>query len=89
MGYCPFSSLGHDTIDCIVTQQGTGTHGQARHDQQRAMTRPAARHGTASKGPRHGLPAGGASGSACARPSHWGVSRYKILYRDRGSDTVL
>ena len=39
MVYCPFLVLGHDTTDCIVTQQGTGAHGQARHSQQLSTTR--------------------------------------------------
>ena len=34
MGYCPFSSLGHDITDCIVTQQGSDTASRAqRHGQ--------------------------------------------------------
>ena len=31
MGYCPFSVLSHDTVDCIVTQARRGSLGQARH----------------------------------------------------------
>ena len=31
MGYCPFSVLSHDTVDCIVTQARRGSLGQERH----------------------------------------------------------
>ena len=68
MGYCPFSSLSHDTMDCIVTQ-GAGACSRGPRHGQEAL--------------RHGRPARGASGSARAWPGRWGVSRYKRLYRDR------
>ena len=29
MSYCPFLVPGHDTADCIVTQQGTDAQGNA------------------------------------------------------------
>ena len=57
MGYCPFSSLGHDIIDCIVTGKGIGAQGHAAwgHDKANNLaTRP---HDTANKGPRHCRPA--------------------------------
>ena len=69
MGYCPFFSLGHDTTDCIVTQQGTSTH-----DQQRAMTRPATHHDTTNKGPRHGRPVRRGECRMRARPFLSGVA---------------
>ena len=46
-GYCPFSVLSHDTIDCIVTQERRGLLGQAGHDQDTAL-----RHGEERS--RHG-----------------------------------
>ena len=46
MGYCPFSVLSHDTVDCIVTQARRGSLGQAGHDHDTAL-----RHG--EERPRH------------------------------------
>ena len=40
MGYCPFSVLSHDTVDCIVTQARRGSLGQAGHNHDTAL-----RHG--------------------------------------------
>ena len=47
MGYCPFSILSHDTVDCIVTQARKGTLGQAGHGYDTAL-----RHG--EERPRYG-----------------------------------
>ena len=52
MGYCPFSSLGHDTTDCIVTQLGGRAIGG---------------HDTSSQGLRHGRPARGWPGLSGSR----------------------
>ena len=46
MGYCSFSVLSHDTVDCIVTQACRGSLGQAGHDHDTAL-----RHG--EERPRH------------------------------------
>ena len=85
MGYCPFPSLGHDTMDCIVTRQGTGRHGQARHDQQHVTTRPGGlvTLPTCTRGKRQ---------RASAWPGSWGWVAIQILYRGGGEalchDTV-
>ena len=47
MGYCQFPRLGHDTTDCIVTQQDTRCS-------QRATKRPGHAHDMAIARPRHG-----------------------------------
>ena len=47
MGYCPFSVLSHDTVDCIVTQARRGSLGQEGHGHDTAL-----RHG--EERPRHG-----------------------------------
>ena len=62
MGYCPFSSLGHDTTDCIVTQQGWAS-AKARYDQAGVCWGRGVglRHG--QQGAAHGRPARRASGS--------------------------
>ena len=71
MGYFPFLVLGHDTIDFIVTQQGTGAHGQQRATTRRssAATRSACMQGRLVR--------------ARAHLGH-SVSRYEILYRGEG-----
>ena len=88
MGYCPFLVLGHDTTDCIATQQGTGVHGQCGTTEQHAHDTAQQRCDTASHALNTADLHAGVSGSARARPCHWGVSRYKILYRDRGGPCV-
>ena len=46
MGYCPFSVLSHDTVDCIVKQASRGSQGQAGHGHDTTL-----RHG--EERPRH------------------------------------
>ena len=89
MGYCPFLVLGHDTTDCIVTQQGTGArsrgprHGSSVRD-------------TASNGPRHGKPAahrahglatgGGGGGGGCLDTMVCIMAGGQPLCRDTAGD---
>ena len=88
LGYCPIFRLSHNTTSCIVTgrawETGLGTQ-QARRGAQgvrkgrawSAMIRPAGpRYGQGR--PRH------SQQRARARPSWWIVSRYTVLYRDKG-----
>ena len=81
VGYCPFPSLGHDTVYCIVTKQGhqamirpswcvLGSAAGSRYGHDMATIRPITR-------PRYGLPANGACSSARAHSLARGESRYK------------
>ena len=45
MGYCPFSSLSHDTMDCIVTQGAGACSSGATARLGGPATRPTARKG--------------------------------------------
>ena len=65
MGYCPFSSLGHDTTDCILTQGKAGARSK--------------RCDTASRSPAI-LPVGPAIRPACAR-GEWQCTRVAWLAR--------
>ena len=81
MRYCLFSSLSHDTMDCIMTQGAGGCSRGPRHGQEALrhgpMTRPARGHDTA------GLLVG-ASGARARVAWPWGDSRYNGLYRGWG-----
>ena len=78
MGYCPFSSLGHDTTDCIVTQQGW-VCARERYCRAGACWGGAVglRHGQQEW--RQGRPAHGASGNVRARGLATRVCRDTIV----------
>ena len=82
-GLLPILVLGHDTGDCIMTQQGWVREGAIRPSgcmvrvRSRADTRPARLCDIAGLGV-------GVSGSVRARGLVTVASRYKILYSDRG-----
>ena len=78
VGYCPFPNLGHDTVHCIVTQQAE----RSSHSHDTARTWPD--WATATRPAR----AQGRAARARARPSCWGVSRYRAarLRYGRGHD---
>ena len=73
VGYCPFPSIGHDIVHCIVTQ-GVGACSRVAttrpHDMANMGHDTAPRHG--QHGPRHGWPRARACGAWLA-----GESRYK------------
>ena len=85
MGYCPFSNLGHDTIDCIMTQARRGA-------QKGATIWPATlRHSPTIR------PGGAATQPACLRSeqqcARCGLAtgerrNTKILYRGEGKAFV-
>ena len=79
LGYCPFAVLSHDTVDCIVTQGAAGAHGRPQYG--RLGCDIAQRHGQGR--PRHGRQL------ACAGPGWWIVSRYTVLYHDRGEGLAV
>ena len=63
MGYCSFSVLSHNTVDCIVTQARRGSLGQAGHGHDTAL-----RHG--EERPQHGQ-----GRLRYGRPAHKGKRR--------------
>ena len=66
MGYCPFSSLSHDTMDCIVTQGSWAQLQGPRHGQSGAMIRPSV-HPTTRRCERGlGAVCAAQAGSGCA-----------------------
>ena len=74
MGYCPFSSLSHDTMDCIMTQGAGACCRWAIIRPEGPATLP---HDTASKGhDTVGLRVG-ASDARGHMAWPWGESRYK------------
>ena len=96
MGYYPFSSLSHDTMDCIVTQ-GAGACSRGPRYSQEAL-----RHGPTirPRGPAtrpHDTVSRATTRLACA-PSErrmrsrmawpWGESRYNSLYHGWGRPLV-
>ena len=86
MGYCPFLMLGHDTADCIVTQQGLAHargHDTAKKGRRGAQKGAATRSSGAAT--RLATPATrpacaqGRAATCLRRPGHRGVSRYNFL----------
>ena len=104
MGYCPFSSLGHDTTDCIVTQGRAGAVSRRGDMTPRRCDTTPRRCDTTLKrpairpaGPRHGRPTCGASGSphahglatvVCHDTKFCIVAEGQPLCRDTGCDTT-
>ena len=102
-GACRRLVLGHDTKDCIVTQQGTGTQGHAARRDMAGLRVGASNFARA--GPGHVgvsrykfcIVTGGSDMSCdtalCARDTALNargmdsVSRYNFLYRDKGAAT--
>ena len=72
MGYCPFSVLSHDTVDCIVTQVRRGSQGQAGHGHDTAL-----RHN--EERPRHGQEGHNTAGLRARALPGQVESRYKIV----------
>ena len=80
--------LGHDTMFCIVT--GVAWERMARHNMtgrerrgmQQLATRPC---DTANRDTTRPACARGERQHVRTWPSHWSVSRYKMLYRGRGA----
>ena len=85
-----FPALGHDTTYCIVKGKDTGPQGRTvgGHDTASSLaTRP---HDMANKGPLHGWPVRGESGSARAHGLATAVCHdTKFCIVTGGSDTAL
>ena len=85
MGYCPFSSFGRDTVDCIATGKGAA---RARARYGRASMLGRAPEPTTQRATWPGLRAR-ASCNAHVLPGHIGVSQYDFFcIVIGGSDTV-
>ena len=85
-----FPALGQDTTYCIVTGKGTSMQRRTTGDHNTASSPATRPHDTASKGPRHGRPAHGASSSVRAHGLATTVCRdTKFCIVIGGGDTAL